>query len=379
MSKKRLAIISSHPIQYNAPIFRLLNERDNIKLKVFYTWGVDSIKEKFDPGFGKSIQWDIPLLEGYEYEFLENIAIKPGSDHFNGISNPDIIEKINEYHPDALLIFGWAFKSHLRVLRHFKGKYLIIFRGDSTLLGQSRSVKSVVRKLFLSWVYRHVDKSIYVGKHNFNYYKAFGLKEDQLVLAPHAIDNYRFGTNDMKYQLIAADWRKKLGIAEEEFVFVYAGKLEPVKNVALLLKSFSSSQVYQQTHLVIVGNGPLEKEFKEQYGNKARIHFLPFQNQSAMPAVYRIGKFFVLPSSSETWGLAINESFASGIPVIASDACGGAPELIEEGVNGFLFESNNQESLKAALEKAWNVGSFTLKHNRLINFSQSAHARSSKR
>lgn len=356
LAQKRLAIISSHPIQYNAPIFRLLNERSNVILKVFYTWGVDSIGEKFDPGFGKSIKWDIPLLDGYEYEFLENIAAKPGSNHFYGINNPDIINRLNEFKPDSILVIGWSFKSHLKVLLQFKGSCQILFRGDSTLLGPQSTIKLISKKLFLYWVYRHVDKAIYVGNHNFNYFKTFGLKDDQLVLAPHAIENSRFENNDNWYKVKAAEWRTELGIAQNDFVFVYAGKLEQVKNVSLLLRAFVEPSIYANSHLVLVGNGPLEPSLKEFSKDYVRIHYLPFQNQSVMPAVYRIGDFYVLPSKSETWGLAINEAFASGVPVIASDACGGAVDLIDDGLNGFIFESNNQLSLELVLKKAINLG-----------------------
>jgi len=67
---KKLAIITTHPIQYYAPIFKLLSERKKIEICVFYTWGKDALKDKFDVGFGKKIEWDIPLLEGYNYNFL---------------------------------------------------------------------------------------------------------------------------------------------------------------------------------------------------------------------------------------------------------------------------------------------------------------------
>ena len=72
---KRLAIVTTHPIQYNAPLFKLIQERGNIQIKVFYTWGKTALKNKFDPGFGKYISWDIPLLDGYEYSFEKNISM----------------------------------------------------------------------------------------------------------------------------------------------------------------------------------------------------------------------------------------------------------------------------------------------------------------
>src|SRR5437773_3281444 len=101
---KKLAVITTHPIQYNAPLFAMLAQRRNVALKVFYTWGKTVLRKKYDPGFNKEIEWDIPLLEGYDYEFLENVAREKGSHHFNGIINPGIIRKITEWQPDALLV-----------------------------------------------------------------------------------------------------------------------------------------------------------------------------------------------------------------------------------------------------------------------------------
>jgi hypothetical protein len=68
---KKLAIVITHPIQYYAPVFKLLHERQKINIMVFYTWGEgEGGAQKFDPGFGKNINWDIPLLEGYPYECI---------------------------------------------------------------------------------------------------------------------------------------------------------------------------------------------------------------------------------------------------------------------------------------------------------------------
>src|SRR5258705_3082651 len=119
---KKLAIITTHPIQYNAPLYQLLARRNNIGVKVFYTWGESVLEAKYDPGFKKEIKWDIPLLEGYEYEFLENCAVDKGSHQFKGIDNPGLIKAIQSYKADAILLYGWSYKSHLRLMRHFHKK-----------------------------------------------------------------------------------------------------------------------------------------------------------------------------------------------------------------------------------------------------------------
>ena len=231
MNVTRLAIVTTHPIQYNAPLFELIAQRNIIEIKVFYTWGESVLENKYYPGFGKVIEWDIPLLKGYNYEFLENIAEDKGSHHFKGIDNPHIIEAIKKFNPDAILVYGWSFKSHLKVLRYFKNKVPVLFRGDSTLLDKSSFLSSLKRNLFLRWVYRHVDIALYAGKSNKAYFKKFGLQESQLVFAPHAVDNNRFAFDGAAGTQI----RNSLQIPQEAIVFLFAGKLEQKKNPGLLL------------------------------------------------------------------------------------------------------------------------------------------------
>jgi glycosyltransferase involved in cell wall biosynthesis len=338
---KKLAIISSHPIQYNAPLFALLAKEDNIDLKVFYTWGVDSIEEKYDPDFQQNIQWDIPLLEGYQYQFLENTSKDPGSHHFKGIINPELNQEIEKWGADIVWVWGWAFDSHLKALRYFKGKKEVWFRGDSTLLDEPKgfSVKKILRRVFLTWVYRHVDKAFYVGTHNKAYFVKHGLKETQLVYAPHAIDNDRFADLTGEYSNQAKDWRKELGISENQKVILFAGKLETKKNPFFLI-TLAKELPTNEYKIVFVGSGPLEENLKNQATENCI--FLGFQNQKMMPIVYRLADVFVLPSlgPGETWGLAINEALACGIPVIASNKCGGAVDLINTET-GFMYNGIN--------------------------------------
>lgn len=336
--KKRLAIITSHPIQYNAPLFKLLAERDVIAIKVFYTWGEAVLKDKFDPGFGKTISWDIPLLEGYDHTFVKNISAKPGSHHFKGIDNPTLVKEVKEWKADAVLVYGWAFKSHLKLMRYFKGRLPVFFRGDSTLHGQRNRLKTIARTLFLKWVYRYVDKALYVGTRNKNYYLGHGLKSRQLLFAPHAIDNQRFGNNDEMLSGNANGRRKLLSVPEDATVFLFAGKLEPVKNPALIIAAAKELEK-EPVHFIIAGNGMLENELKRNAGNN--VSFIDFQNQQQMPELYRMGDVFMLVSVSETWGLSINEAMASGRAVLVSDACGAADDLVEDAVNGYRFRTNN--------------------------------------
>lgn len=337
MSKHKVAFVISHPIQYYVPLLQGLVRRGNVELKVFYTWGEDSIT-KFDPGFNRVVEWDIPLLEGYSHEFMENSAPDPGTHHFKGIDNPSLINKIEAYQPDKIVVFGWSFKSHLKVLRYFKGRVPIYFRGDSHLLTEQSFYKKIIRNIFLRWVYSHVDYAIAVGKNNHDYYRWVGLKENQILFAPHAVDEQRFLDLDGNQEKEADLFLASLKIPKEHVVFLYTGKFEYRKNLQTLILAKLKLKEMPCT-LVLVGNGPDEEELRNLSKGDRNIHFEGFVNQSKMPIIYRSADVFVLPSISETWGLGINEAMNCGLAIIASDKVGSAIDLIQN--NGFIFRAGD--------------------------------------
>ncbi len=350
---KKIAIVTSHPIQYYAPLFRLLAKK--VELKVFYTWGKEALV-KFDPGFGKKVEWDIPLLDGYDYQYLENVSKVPGSHHFKGIINPSITTEISDYNPDAIMVIGWGYDSHLKVIRYFKGKKPLYFRGDSTLLdnnneGISGKLKNLLRRIFLAWVYSHVDKAFYVGEESKLYFKWALLKEAQLVFSPHSIDNSRY---EIDHTEKANELRNSLSISNSDRVILFAGKFENKKDPLLLLNAFINASTHS-LHLLFIGNGELEVKLKQVANESSKvlfIHFLDFQNQSMMPIWHQMADVFCLPSKgpAETWGLAVNEAMASGKAIIVSDKVGCAKDLVKKNSNGWIFKSENVLELQQIIE-----------------------------
>jgi glycosyltransferase involved in cell wall biosynthesis len=343
---RKLAIVTTHPIQYYAPVFKLLHQRGQIGIKVFYTWGA-SAQKKHDPGFGKDISWDIPLLEGYPFEWVNNTSANPGSHHFKGIVTPGLTGQIKLWQPDAVLFIGWAYHSHLTAIRYFKNKLPVFFRGDSTMLDEQKGFKSLFKSFFLKWVYHHIDHAFYVGTNNKAYFKKYGLKDAQLSFAPHAIDNDRFGIDRHNEAL---QLRKSLTIASSAIVILFAGKLEEKKSPVLLLDAFVQAAL-PGTHLIFAGNGDLEKPLRHKAANHKNIHFLDFQNQSDMPVVYQACNLFCLPSKgpAESWGLAVNEAMACKKAILVSNKCGCAIDLVT-AENGKIFESENLDDLISAIK-----------------------------
>jgi len=443
----RIAFIVSHPIQYYVPVYRELaklarqrtteprdhgttdlKDKGGIRhaddparisaLKVFYTWR-DAGPAR-DAKFGKEFAWDIPLMEGYEFEVVPNTSTDPGTHHRKGLINPDLVERVKAWKPDAVHITGYNYVSHGQAIKKLsKAGIPVIFRGDSHLLdGRGPWWKWMVKKSWLSKVYSRPAAFTYVGQANRDYYRAFGVPEGKLFPVPHTIEVGRFAEPNEELEARALAWRRELGIPDENFVFLYAAKLEPRKRPMELLEAFLAAGLPKAT-LVFVGSGELESVLKKRaedfshglrglntdgvrtaaptgLGQSAHaggppaladsppneepksasadedsvrcsrgqtahcqpslrdrpVLFLPFQNQSRMPLVYRLGDALVLPSGyGETWGLAVNEAQACGRPALVSDCVGCARDIIRGGENGMIFRTDDWEDCARAMRR----------------------------
>ena len=349
--KKRLAIVVSHPIQYYAPLYQRLALRNDLVIRVFFTWHGGEAPVQ-DRGFGTPVAWDIPLTEGYDFEVVPNLSRNPGTHHFLGLRNPSLVERILEWKPDAVHVTGWACLSHLQALWAFhKSQIPVLFRGDSHLLNVSlRGPYWWVKRAFLKRVYSWPAAFLVVGSANRAYYKTFGVGDERLHHCPHSIDVVRFAEPADRLERESAEWRRNLGIAEGTRVLLFAGKFERTKQPLMLMSAVRSLGT-PGLMLVMVGGGALEAEvIALAAAEPCRFRILPFQNQSRMPLVYRLGNLFVLPSMGETWGLAVNEALACGRPVLVSDRVGCAADVVD-ATFGRVFPWNDSSAMMKAVEE----------------------------
>ena len=344
----KLAVLSTHPIQYNAPLFREIAERRRVEVRVFYGWRGSTGGAAFDRGFGELVEWDIPLLEGYPHEFLENRSKDPGTHWFGGIDCPDAIRSIDDWGPDAILVYGWSFRTHLQAIKRYYGRIPVLFRGDSTLIDEVPGVRRLLRRAWLRHVYRHINLALYVGRHNREYFEAHGLDQRQMCHVPYSIDADFFADPNGVHRVEAEEWRGELGIQRDSPVILFVGKLAPVKAPELLLQAYGAMSS-GHAHLVFCGDGPLREQLMRHAEGQVRVHFLGFQNQSRMPAVYRLGDLLVLPSRSETWGLAVNEALACGRRVVVSDRAGCAGDVSGHEACT-VFRSGDVDALSQVLD-----------------------------
>lgn len=364
----RLAIVVSHPIQYYAPWFRHLAQQPGLELRVFYLWDF-GVTAQVDRGFGHALQWDLPLLDGYAHEFVTNRSKDPGTHRFRGLDNPELVPRLAKWKPDAILLFGYAYWSHLRVLLSPRlTKVPLLLRGDSHDLGRPRGARSTLSRWTRRLLFKRFARFLAVGKANTDYYRKAGVPAECIYFVPHCVDNDRFRDAAPQATLEASAWRRELGIPADALVVLFAGKFEPQKRPLDLLAAFSLARPSHGNHqgtgpvLLFVGSGELEAELRLRAGVEVgrSVFFVPFQNQRQMPNVYAMADLLVLPSQSESWGLAVNEAMSMGRVVIVSSHVGCGPDLVRSGVTGWIHEAGSVSDLGRLLSEAFAVGRTTL-------------------
>jgi len=354
---RRLAVVLSHPTQYYSPWFRWLRSRTALDFHVFYLWDF-GVAPRRDPQFGTSFEWDVDLLSGYDCEFVPNMSAKPGADRFFGFRNPGLPRRLSALGPDALLLFGYKWASHLRAVAWARRKGVpILFRGDSHLLG--RGSPRLHLRLALGALYSQFACFLYAGAANREYFEALGVPRRKLFFAPHSVNAELFNRDDPGHIAQAQRVRSELGLKPTTRVVLFAGKLVEAKQPVELLQAFLDARL-EDAAIVFVGDGPERDRLRALAAGRAGaagappVRFLPFANQSEMPSRYLLADLFVLPSRGfyETWGLAVNEAMHMGIPCLVSNRVGCQRDLVTQGETGWVFESEDPRALAGALTGA---------------------------
>ena len=335
---KRLAIIVSHPIQYYAPLFTYLSK--SMTLKVFYGFQPNP-EQQGEEGFGEAFKWDLDLLKGYAYEFVENVSSQPSSAKFNGCDTPIIGERIHAFEASHVICFGWHLKMFRQALSYCKSYNIpVAVRGDSQIDPNQIWYKRLLKRVYYPFFLNQFDCFLSVGKRNQEYLRLHGVPEEKIIFSPHAVDQ------DF--------WKVELVPEEDKFKFIWVakfiGKKRPKDVIIAFTKLLSDYPEFRnKLELKMVGTGELLNQCKKMASDIEQVKFLGFKNQKALRNEYANSDCLVLTSDyRETWGLVVNEAFAAGIPAIVSEACGCGPDLIDQ-FTGLIYPTADIEALAAAM------------------------------
>jgi glycosyltransferase involved in cell wall biosynthesis len=346
-------VVASHPIQYQAPLYRALAARPEIDLHVYFCcrWGAESY---YDPGFRVRFSWDTSLLEGYRFSFLRNFSVQPGPTWFGGLANPGIVAPVLRNKLDAIWIHGWGLATSWIAWAAAASKRVpILLRGETTGFTEPVGVKRKVKRVVLKTLFGQIAGFLAIGTNNANFYRSYGVSEEQIFWTPYAVDNDFFIERARRESQGKAFLRKQAGVPANLPLILYCGKLMEKKQPFDLLRAFACLNGQPKASLVFVGDGLLRTELERFVTERglANVYFLGFRNQTELPACYSMADVCVLPSSLEPWGLVLNEAMCCSLPVIASNRVGAAADLIKQGMNGFTYPVGDVEALTDCLRK----------------------------
>jgi glycosyltransferase involved in cell wall biosynthesis len=353
----RVLLISSHPVQYASPIFRLLARDSRVDIQVAYC-SLQGALPDLDPGFGVQVKWDIPLLEGYPWTCLPNRARIPRIGSFFGLVNPGIWQLISRGNFDAIVLFtGYVCATFWIAIASAKWNGVSILFGtdahDLASRDNKRWKRRVKRRLW-PLLFRLANAVIVVSSGGAALMHSLGIPESRIALTPFCVNNEWWikQSDRVDRTLVRARW----DVPENAAVILFCAKLQPWKRPQDLLRAFARIADLN-AYLVFAGDGtlrPLLESEARSRGVANRVRFLGFVNQSGLPETYVASDILVLPSEYEPFGLVVNESMLCRCPVIVSDRVGARFDLIEDGKTGYVFPCGDTIALAALLRQVLN-------------------------
>jgi glycosyltransferase involved in cell wall biosynthesis len=348
-----IVIVTTHPIQYQVPLWRALARDGRVPFEVWYLT-LHAVKASYDVEFGKAFAWDIDMLGGYPHRVLKVAAGATPTTFLQCRIVEPLVPMLQRAKARAVWVQGW------QVLAYWQAVWLAKRAGcEAWLRAESNDLAPVTwwkrpaKQIALRQLFSRVDRFLCIGRANSRLYRNYNVPEGRLVPAPYAIDNTRFAAQAASLRPHRNEIRRKWGITEDAFCVMFCGKfIDKKRPHDLIAAALALQPRVPGIHLLFVGSGELGAELRAACNvafdadgapvdaraglesNRPFASFTGFLNQTEISQAYIAADCLVLPSDhGETWGLVVNEAMASGLPCIISDRCGCAEDLGEIGAN----------------------------------------------
>ena len=349
----RLLAICSHPVQYMSPLLVQMAKHPNINLQVAYC-SMRGAHSAYDPEFAAVVQWDIPLLDGYNWVEIPNFGT--GSESFLGFCNPGLWRLIRRGTFDAVFCYTGYLKASfwIALMAARLSGAAFLFGTDANTLAprDSREWKVKLKKVLWPRLFSLADQVIVPSSKTRELMRSLGIAEDRITLTPYCVDNDWWAAQSAQVDRAAV--RSRWRIEPDATVVLFCAKLQPWKRPGDLLEAFAAARVSRAV-LVFAGEGPLRQRLNQTALDLKiadRVRFLGFVNQSELPSVYKAADLMVLPSEYEPFGVVVNEASCCGCPVAASDGVGAAIDLIAPVNPDFIFPCGDVAALTELLRSA---------------------------
>jgi glycosyltransferase involved in cell wall biosynthesis len=350
----KVLAIASHPVQYMAPLFRRMAQEPALDLQVAYCSLRGAAAAGYDPDFQASVQWDVPLLDGYPWVEVPNKG--SGEESFWGLNNPGLRELIHKGKFDAVLCYVGYVRASFWIVRRAArvAGAAFLFGTDAHSLEprDAKKWKTWTKRLLWPFLFRQADQIFVPSTGTFRMIESLGIPSDRITLTPYAVDNewWKARSAEVDRAAVRAQWH----VAPEAPVILFCAKLASWKCPMDLLLAFARAAIPGAT-LVYAGDGSERKNLEGEatrLGIQSSVKFLGFVNQSQLPALYTTADVMVLPSEYEPFAVVVNEAMCCGCPTIVSDQVGAARDLVAPVRPEFVFPAGDVATLAKTLQLA---------------------------
>jgi 1,2-diacylglycerol 3-alpha-glucosyltransferase len=260
-----------------------------------------------------------------------------------------VAEALTRQRPDCVCLNGYASPMALGALH-----WCLLNRVPSVLMSES-TVWDEPRKSWKEWlksqIVRLCASALVGGTPHADYMIKLGMPPERTFLGYDVVDNDYLQSAAKKIKNIGLEIRKTHHLPDK--YFIACARFTPKKNLPALVEAYARYRKLCRADstpwdLVILGDGPGRAallELRTQLGLEQNVHLVGAKTYHDLPTYYSLASAFIHASSTEQWGLVVNEAMASGLPVLVSNRCGCATDLVHEGVNGFTFDPYQVEDI----------------------------------
>ena len=276
---------------------------------------------------------------------------------------------------------GWGDKGALVALRWCSVNHVPAVVMSDSISGDT--LRAYWKEAIKRRVVTLCSSALVAGTQHAEYLKTLGLLSDRIFLGYDAVDNRHFADKVAEVRSQKSEITIKCGLSGKFFLVPARFILE--KNLPRLIEAYARYRTLCETtsrepragsqqsefqvsdlrpptsdlwSLVLLGDGELRPAICSQIqalGLQDHVLLPGFKQYPELPTYYGMASAMILPSISETWGLVVNEAMASGLPVLVSNRCGCAQDLVQEGVNGFTFDPYNVEQMAQQMVRVWSM------------------------
>jgi glycosyltransferase involved in cell wall biosynthesis len=284
---------------------------------------------------------------------LVSLTTKRFSDAVCSTTSSAYRDVLEDYGPDVVVESGYAERHSNRVLFDYVKRHpstMTLLWSETTAIDHRRRR---LREELKSYLVTRFDGALVAGGPQARYLGALGMPSARIRIVGGCVDNEFFASETDRARLQPAR-RLRLGLPQR--YFLYVGRFIREKNLKTLLAAYDYYRAERGPRawdLVLVGAGPEEANLRSMVRKRTLegVHFAGLRQTDELPAFYAFASSLILPSLSEPWGLVVNEAMAAGLPVLVSERCGCAEDLVRNGRNGFVFDPGDVAALAGVMTK----------------------------